>query len=197
MKKLIVGLFAVCAAVAAQAAYVDWQYEGTNAKNDTSWGTSKTDAANGYTAYLLTAANWDSIKTTAAGQSDIAAKATDSSTLIFEQTKKSVSYYTTHADGSTLAGERQATVANKNDNYYIILANSDGFAIVANNVAITGYDDASTGGGQTPGLAKTGMSNATAITGAMQSYPGGAPEPTSGILLLVGAGILGLRRKRA
>ena len=197
MKKLIVGLFAVCAAVAAQAAYVDWQYQGMNEKNDTSWGDSTTAAANGYSAYLLTAAGWDSIKTTAAGESDIAAKAIDSSTLIYEKTKKSVAYYTTHASGETIAGERQVSVANKSDNYYIILANSDGFAIVANNVAITGYDDATAMGGQTPGLAKTGMSNATAITGAMTAYPGGAPEPTSGILLLVGAGILGLRRKRA
>ena len=201
MKKLMFGLVAVLATVAAQAAYVDWQYQGTNAKNDTSWGDSTTTAANGYTAYLLTAAAWDSIKATAADASDIAGKATDSSTLIYEKTKKSVAYYTTHADGSTLPGERQATVANKNDNYYIILANDDGFAIVANNVAITGYDDASTGGGQTPGLAKTGMDNATAITAAMTAYPGAGstpdiPEPTSALLLLMGGAMLALRRKQ-
>ena len=146
MKKLIVGLFAVCAAVVAQAAYVDWQYQGTNAKDDTSWGTSTSTAANGYSAYLLTATAWNGIKDTAANAGDIAAKATDSSTLIYEKTKKSVAYYTTHADGSILAGERQATVANKSDYYYIILANDDGFAIVANNVSITGYDDPAQGG---------------------------------------------------
>ena len=62
MKKLVFGLVAVLATVAAQAAYVDWQYQGSNAKNDHSWGTSLTEAANGYTAYLLTAAAYDGIK---------------------------------------------------------------------------------------------------------------------------------------
>ena len=54
MKKIMFGLVAAFATVAAQAAYVDWQYEG---KGTADWGTSKTEAANGYTAYLLTAAN--------------------------------------------------------------------------------------------------------------------------------------------
>ncbi len=63
------GLVAAFATVAAQAAYVDWQYEG---KGTADWGTSKTEAANGYTAYLLTAANWDSIKDGLKDQSTIA-----------------------------------------------------------------------------------------------------------------------------
>ena len=202
MKKLVVGLFAVCAAVSAQAAYVDWQYEGSNAKNDTSWGTSTSEAANGYTAYLLTAAAWDSIKTTATGQSDIASKALDSSTLIYERTAKSKSYYTTHADGATVPGVRAATVANKTDNYYVILANDDGFSIVVNNASITGYDNITqSGSGLTPGATLSGQDNAAMITAVNQAYPGGGsgggvPEPTSGLLLLVGAGMLALRRKQ-
>ncbi len=195
MKKLIVGLFAVCAAVAAQAAYVDWQYQGANAKDDTSWGTSKTEAANGYTAYLLTAAKWDEIKDNVTGASDIAGKALDSSTLIWDKTSKSVSYYSTHANGSTGAGIRQVEAAS--GNYYVILANDSGYSIVADNVAITAYTDAtSAGNGLTSGITLTKQDNATMITAANQAYGGGEPEPTSGLLMLVGLGVLGLRRNR-
>ena len=193
MKKLVFGLVAILATVAAQAAYLDWQYE---TKGATDWGTSKTSAANGYTAYLLTAANWDSIKDSAAGASDIAGKATDSSTLIYEKADKSGNkYYTTHADGATVAGVRQ--VAASSGNYYIILANDDGYSIVANNVTITAYDDATASGtGQTPGSTLTGQSQASLISGTT-AYPGGGiPEPTSGLLLALGGAMLALRRKR-
>ncbi len=194
MKKLIVGLFAVCAAVAAQAAYVDWQYEGANAKNDTSWGTSTSTAANGYTAYLLTAAAWNGIKDSVSGASDIAAKALDSSTLIYEKTQKSKAYYTTHADGKTVAGIRQ--VSAESGNYYIIIANDSEYSVVANNVSITAYESAGdAGSGKTAGITLTNKDNVTMIANASQSY--GVPEPTSGILMLVGLGALALRRRKA
>ena len=54
MKKLVIALFALCAAVTAQAAYVDWQYSVSEAK------TGGTDWTSGHTAYLVTAAAWDS-----------------------------------------------------------------------------------------------------------------------------------------
>ena len=200
MKKLVVGLVAVCAAVAAQAAYVDWQYEGKNAKNDTSWGDSTSAAANGLSAYLLTAADWTSIKDTAKGESEIAAKALDSSTLIYEKTVKSVMYYTTHADGQTGAGVRAATVANAKDNYYVILANDSGFSVVANNVEITAYTDITqSGSGQTPGTTVTAATNPAASSFTAYATGGGTdplPEPTSGLLLLVGGAVLALRRKQ-
>ena len=198
MKKLVVGLVAVCAAVAAQAAYVDWQYEGKNAKNDTSWGVSTTTAANGLSAYLLTAADWTSIKDTATWESDIAGKALDSSTLIFEKTSKSVSYYSTHQDGKEVAGARAATVDKTTDNYYIILANDSGFSVVADNVKITAYTDITQGGsGLTPGTTVTGATNPAASSFTAYATGGGdVPEPTSGLLLLVGGAMLALRRKQ-
>ena len=197
MKKIMFGLVAAIATVAAQAAYVDWQYDG---KGTADWGTSKTEAANGYTAYLLTAANWDSIKENVKDESTIAGKATDSSTLIFEKSDKSGNkYYTTHADGSTGAGARQKEA--ESGNYYVILANDDGYTVVVDNVSVTAYSDISAGGtGQTANLVAQGQSTASVVSGA-KSYGGGSggegvPEPTSGLLLLVGGAMLALRRKQ-
>ena len=195
----MVALFAVCAAVAAQAAFVDWQYQGMNAKNDYSWGTSTTEAANGYTAYLLTEAAWNGFKDaqgniSITGTDALASAALDSSTLIYEKTAKSVAYYTTHADGATVAGARQVEAAS--GNYYIVIANSDGYSVVADKVAVTAYADQASGGtGLTPGLVLQKQSNDTAITGAASSFA--VPEPTSGLLMLVGLGALALRRRRA
>ena len=195
MKKLVFGLVAVLATVAAQAAYVDWQYETFGTAN---WGNSKTDAANGYTAYLLTAANWDSIKDSVSGTSAIAAKATDSSTLIFEKSGKGNYYYSTHADGSQVAGVRQVEAAS--GNYYVILANDDGYSVVVDNVSITAYNDPTASGtGQTPGITKTSQSQSAILTPS-SSYSGGSsgvPEPTSGLLLVLGGAMLALRRRRA
>ena len=191
MKKLMIGLFAVCAAVAAQAAYVDWQYQGTNAKNDTSWGTATDTAANGYTAYLLTAAAWNGLSSKT--QAGIAGAALDSSTLIYEKTAKSVAYYTTHNSGTP--GARQASVTKTTDNYYIILANDDGYSIVVNNAEITGYDSPSdAGSGKTPGLTLEKQNNAAMVANT-QAYD--VPEPTSGILMLAGLAALALRRRKA
>ena len=198
MKKIMFGLVAAIATVAAQAAYIDWQYEG---KGTADWGSSKDTAANGYTAYLLTAANWDSIKDDVKDQSTIAGKALDSSTLIYEKSDKSGNkYYTTHADGSTGAGVRQKEASS--GNYYVILANSDGYSVVIDNAAVTAYTDPTASGtGQTANLVAQGQSTASVVSGA-KTYGGSgggttdAPEPTSGLLLLVGAGMLALRRKQ-
>lgn len=181
MKKLIVGLFALCAAVAAQAAYVDWQY---------SVSESKTGGANwtsGHTAYLLTAEAWNGLsQKTADG---IASAALDSSTFYQQSSTKSAVVYST-GDGS--AGARQ--VAGNTGNYYVILTSGDGYNIAVNNAAITAYDDQLQGGnGLTPGIT---ISNA--VSGAGISYTAyDVPEPTGGLLMLVGLGALALRRRRA
>lgn len=187
MKKLIVAMFALCAAVAAQAAYVDWQYSVKEAKS------GGADWTSGHTAYLLTSAAWDGIKDNVT-ESALAGAATDSSAF-FLATAGKQNVYATGAGGS--AGVRQATGAS--GNYYVILSDGSGYNVAVNNVSVTAYTDPTGAGtGQTPAIT---VSTSAATAGSGLSFTpfggggGGEPEPTSGLLMLVGLGVLGLRRK--
>ena len=190
MKKLIVGMIALCAAVAAQAAYIDWQYSTKEAYQ------AGTDWSSGYTAYLIEASAWNEIKDNVTA-SALASAATDSSGFILaSSTKKGGDKYSTNVDGTATA--RQATA--NSGNYYIILGSATGYNIAVNNVSITAYNDPlQAGTGLTPGVTMN-TSDAVAGTGiSFTAYGGGSggdePEPTSGLLMLVGLGVLGLRRK--
>ena len=186
MKKLIVGMFALCAAVAAQAAYVDWQYKMTDKK------TGGTDYSSGYTAYLLTSAAWDGIKDSF-DQTTLASKATDSS--VFYQSSAGKSSYS-YSTGAGVASIRQAT--GDSGNYYVILANADGYNVLLDNVTVASYEDATTVGTTPTALTITTARDASGGI-SMSAYPSGGgdvPEPTSGLLLLVGGAMLALRRKQ-
>ena len=194
MKKLLFMLAAVVAAVSAQAAYVDWQYSVSEAKS------GGTDWTSGHTAYFLTAAAWDGIKSDVTAAA-LSGAALDSSTFYLGASNKSSNFYSTGAGGS--AGVRQ--VEADTGNYYVILATADGYNVALNNVAITAYSDPSGAGtGLTPGVTiPADKDNAIAGTGI--SYTpmssggggGGVPEPTSGLLLALGGAMLALRRRRA
>ena len=193
MKRLIVSMLALCAVVAAQGAYVDWQYAVAEPK------TGGTDWTSGYTAYLISSSEWDKIKddVTASG---LSSAAVDSSAFYQSgSTKTQVKYSTGKNDTGTA---RQAVA--DSGNYYVILANSDGYNIALNNVAVTAYSDPTGAGtGLTPGItiqpgsavAGSGITF-TAFGGGGGGGEGGVPEPTSGLLLLVGGGMLALRRKQ-
>ncbi len=187
MKKLIVGMIALCAAVAAQAAYVDWQYSVSEAKTGTDW-------SSGYTAYLVEASAWDGIKDSVT-ESALSGAATDSSQFFLASSGKK-NIYSTGNEG--VGAVRQATASS--GNYYIILSNGEGYNIAVNNAAVTAYTDATGAGtGQTPSITFDDGSPATGSNIAFTAFGGGGggePEPTSGLLMLVGLGVLGLRRKR-
>ena len=181
MKKLMIGLFAVCAAVAAQAAYVDWQYAVSEAK------TGGTDWTSGHTAYLLTEAAWTGLaQKTADG---IASAALDSSTFYQQSSTKSAVVYST---GASKASIRQVT--GDTGKYYVILTSGDGYNVAVDGASITAYTDPSGAGtGLTPGITIS-----SPVSGAGISYKAyDVPEPTGGLLMLVGLGALALRRRRA
>ena len=182
MKKLMIGLFAVCAAVAAQAAYVDWQYMVNENKS------GGTDWTSGHTAYLLTEAAWTGLsQKTAEG---IAAAALDSSAFYLNSGTKSANVYSTGS--ASPGGVRQVT--GDTGKYYVILTSGDGYNVAVDGASITAYTDpAGAGTGLTPGITIS-----TPTSGAGISYTAyDVPEPTGGLLMLVGLGALALRRRRA
>ena len=181
-------MFALCASVVAQAAYVDWQlaYITKDATTIADWGSTTKGDPTGYTAYLLTADAYDGLaKTDGAinSVSDMIAASSGSASLNYDKNSKGNYYYTT--------GTKQATVDSTDTNYYILLSDGDKYTVAVSNASATPYADATgMGTGLTPNLTTSGLS-------APASYTAFAPEPTSGILMLVGFGALALRRRRA
>ena len=179
MKKIMFTLLAACAICAtAQASAVDWGF-----------GTKNTStAADGATVYLIlgTAGTYESV-------ADVIAASVDSATV-------------------SLSGSKYATGSQTWDTATGAVGSTASFSLVLVDSAATGYYVAATGltgtyydpdDALTPRPQAMSKTVSTAITSASLtsfsggSDPGGAPEPTSGLLLLVGAGILGLRRTRA
>jgi hypothetical protein len=179
MKKLIMMLAVVCSIGMAQAAFVDWQF-------------GKDAAYNGYTVYAFDSA--DSATVLAAlGAFDADALSTVeglvlSSAEVKKGNAKSDGVNVGNATSLMLLAINGAFEADKGFNY--------------GTLDITGmtYD----GANNSPGYAVlASFSSSGTITAAtIPDVPSdpvtpAIPEPTSGLLMLVGLGALALRRKRA
>ena len=185
MKKLIVVLATVALAAVAQAASVSWTVTNIFKGNTT----DKAQTTDGYMVYLISDATYsqtDAAAALAAGTltaSDIASKATTSSGLT--------------AAGKLSKDVDLGALADGTYTFYNVIV-GDGNAVVGSTVNAT---ITSVGDSQIQSFnAKTLTQNSSSwksVTGGGGGGGGGTPEPTSGLLLLVGAGILGLRRKRA
>lgn len=182
MKKLIVVLATVIVAVATQAASVKWTC--TNVYVDSS------NKAEGV-AYLMLesdVADFNSLAGDTAGINAAVAKAKYSFT---PSTAGTYSLTKTNAELGLSDG------VNYGNAYLVIfngatVADSTGFYVTPSKGLIT-Y-----GGDNTTSLSFGSQATASKNADNWASTTGGdGPEPTSGLLLLVGAGILGLRRKRA
>ena len=179
MKKLIVMMAAVALAACAHAAVaVTWQ-TGTGVKDVN--GNDFTTSTTGYTASILYSTASDMSTTFAAG-----------GTL-------------TDTTYSTKGGAGFAGVTGANfgpGTYYSQITITED---ATGKTWTSGIGSFSIADGQTSGstvnfttganMGGSSLIGSTAYSGG--SGGGDGPEPTSGLLLLVGAGILGLRRKRA
>ena len=184
MKKLIVILAVAACTVAAQAASVAWTVTNIYKGNTT----DKAQTTDGYMVYLINDATYS--------QSDAAA-ALAAGTL----TADTISSKATASSGLTADGKVSKTVdlgalADGNYQFYNVIVGG-GNAVVGSTVSatITSVGDPQMGNFNAKTLTQN-ASNWKSVTGGGGGGGGDGPEPTSGLLLLVGAGILGLRRKQ-
>ena len=170
MKKLVMMLALALAVVSVKAAVVDWNVAGTAATVN-------------YTVYLLAAAPGDY-----ANVSELAAAAVGSATI--KQSGRSYSTGDQKASGSS--------VTKTSDFYYAIVSGADATSfnyVAASGLAAKVYDPDNQE--SSPGKFNS-ISAANILAGTKADFGGGGdvPEPTSGLLLLVGGAMLALRRKQ-
>lgn len=170
MKKLVMMLALTLAVFSAKAAYVNWSVTAAAAQN-------------GYTVYLLASAPAEY-----ADVGELAAAAVGSATIV----KSGRSYGT----GDQLSiGDGVTKTA---DYYYAIVSGADATSfnyVAASGLAGKVYDPNAQE--TSPGAFNT-ITAAQIAAGTKADFGGGGdvPEPTSGLLLLVGGAMLALRRKQ-
>ena len=200
MKKLMIAAAIVCAAAMSQAATVKW-----TAANVYQKGSTTLKAGDTYSAYFVSVANMyagDTLLAKGYSLADAKTKleAGDVSFLKdYGMTPTTFAVYTTGTTAGQGKGSGGATVTESAPNsqswsgYLVILDSTsiDGatYAYITDTVTKT------TGG--TGGAASLSFSANTGTQTADNWYAVSVPEPTSGLLLLLGVGVMALRRRRA
>ena len=180
MKKMIVMAAAMMIAVASQAMALDWKYSGV-------------EADVGATVYVLmgseAVSSWES-------QDAVAAKAVSQASVV-----KKIKTYT--AQGSFT--DDGITKSSASIYYVIVSADGNTFGVTSvSDMTASVYDPANqeTSPGQNTSLssasvAKSGIAWGTGTTDPVVPTPTpDVPEPTSGLLLVLGGAALALRRKQ-
>jgi len=184
MKKLMAMAAIIGIAAGAQASMVYWQFADLTSTAD-AFNTAQN--LSGYTAYLLSASDWSTTDVaTSLGKAQASIASTDWSKNSFSSPKAQFSINKTRAEGLSLA--------TGTGDFYIIFANGSDYWASSKLEGVSILEDGSIATDYV--TAKISLSNATAIkTTDMTSYA--VPEPTSGMLLLIGVAGLALRRRRA
>lgn len=181
MKKLIVFVIAAVAVVVAQAAAFDWSV--TQVRDGWDTGANKVDGM----AYLfLVGANG----VTEAGIAADISGAASSSALATTLTGKAI-------DTATMSAGAAANISGSVDAsapaslFFVVISGDNVYQSVATTVSTIETLGSTT-------VAFGSQKNATNNSAAWKSVGGGGdvPEPTSGLLLLVGGALLALRRKQ-
>ncbi len=181
MKKMLIAIASIACAIGVEAASVDWgfQQQALDKNNPTD--------ISGYTAYLFAADDWAAALTTGVSASTFDDAVAQSTSPFTVATGGSGANTWTRWSTGTLTWTDDSAASG---NYYIVISDGSQYA-ASDMIAATAYasaQEAHTAASWTIAANKTPLTNAsfTAI-----------PEPTSGLLLLLGMAGLALKRKRA
>lgn len=184
MKKIMIAVAIVCAAVMAQAATANWKAAAANIYDGTA------DAKYSGAAYFFNA--------DAMSQAALFALFEASTSL---DLTKQTGYLATGTvasgviNGNTPANQFSAfEQASGDHNFYFVLVNDDAMYLSATKTAAAGGTDAAVS--ITFGSQATGSKSITEGFTSAGTWAA-VPEPTSGLLMLVGLAGLALRRRRA
>ena len=173
MRKLIIGICVAVLGIAAQAASVNWSANAIQSSPDTTVGAGwLVQIYTSDVVFSYDAANAGTISTWASGSTVAAGATFRASGSASQDNGTTTSYYAVIYDASTVADAK---------NY-----------IVSDAVSIT-----TAASGASVNLAFGAMSGTTAANKFLNSSWQAVPEPTSGLLMLVGLAGLALRRRRA
>lgn len=206
MKKLIMVAAVALAAISVNAAATSWSWStGTSVLKAGYTGEGSSSAVlSGMTVYLLattatSTSDFTAQKALLAGIRDGSITAANLDSLASAKTDTNGKILTTNA----VTFDRTDVVVGAKALYYEIVFSSDGqYVYMSGNASVTALDDGKTAPITTTSGASTQLRDDTgsgdfSAAGWYKVSASAVPEPTSGLLLLLGVASLALRRKRA
>ncbi len=187
MKKLFVATAAIALAVATQAASINWSLAAN------SWTMSDgSKPAKNTTVYLIDGAQWATIQAAIDGGAT-SFTTSDAGIIAIGQTSNTKGYIADHTSEST-----KLTAGTSYDFAYMVFDTAANQFYASATKTVKAYDPTDAVYSEVTSVDFSGNQFTTTGLSGGWSSPGGGdiPEPTSGILLLVGAGMLALRRKQ-